>query len=108
MTHATIKYLDRRIVLVAVSLLAILWLQGPRLGDEFRVDEDFRSFYWMNKFQDPALFPNDQLRGYLYTNIHLDGRELPLYFHSLGYELLFYVASFFVTPVFFSKILPFF
>jgi hypothetical protein len=63
----------------------------------------------MNKFQDPALFPNDQLRGYRYINIHLprDG-DLPLYFYSLGYWLLFYAASFLVTPAFFVKILPFF
>jgi hypothetical protein len=91
-----------------VSLFAILWLQAPRLGDEFRVDQDFRTFYLMNKFQDPVLFPNDQLRGYRYINIHLPGGgDLPLYFYSLGYWLLFYAASFLMTPVFFSKILAF-
>lgn len=103
-----IKRLDWRIVLVIVSLFAILWLQAPRFGDEFRVDQDFRTFYLMNKFQDPALFPNDQLRGYRYVNIHLPGgSDLPLYFYSLGYWLLFYAASFLMTPTFFSKILAF-
>jgi len=107
-TPYIIKRLDWRIVLVIVSLLAILWLQAPRLGDEFRVDQDFRTFYLMNKFQDPALFPNDQLRGYRYVNIHLPGGgDLPLYFYSLGYWLLFYAASFLMTPTFFSKILAF-
>jgi len=62
----------------------------------------------MNKFQDSALFPNDQLRSYRYINIHLPGGgDLPLYFYSLGYWLLFYAASFLVTPVLFSKILAF-
>jgi hypothetical protein len=102
------KRLNWRAVLIIVSLFAVLWLQAPRLGDELRVDQDFRSFYWMNKFQDPALFPNDQLRGYSYTSIHLPGGgDLLLYFYSLGYGLLFYAASFFVTPVFLSKILAF-
>ncbi len=102
--------LDRRILLVIVSLLAVLWVQAPRLTDEFRVDRDFRSFYWMNKFEDPALFPNDPMRiGQLsYTAVHLFGDKVPLYFYSLGYGLLFYVASFFVAPVFFSNLLPLF
>lgn len=84
-----------------------MWVQAPRLFDEFRVDEDFRSFHWMNKFQDPELFPDDQLGGYLYVNLPLPWGDLPLYFRSLGYGLLFYVASFVVNPVFFSKALPF-
>ena len=99
---------DPRILLVIVALLAVLWLQLPRLMDPFQVDEDFRSFYWMNKFQDSGLFPNDQLRGEQYTTVSLPWGELPLYFYSLGYDLLFYLASFVVTPVLFSKLLPFF
>jgi hypothetical protein len=48
------------------------------------------------------------LRGYRYVNIHLPGGgDLPLYFYSLGYWLLFYAASFLMTPTFFSKILAF-
>jgi hypothetical protein len=107
-TPYIVKRLDWQIVLVIVSLFAILWLQAPRLADEFGVDQDFRTFYLMNKFQDPALFPNDQLRGYRYVNIHLPGGgDLSLYFYSLGYWLLFYAASFLMTPIFFSKILAF-
>ncbi|MEA3375496.1 MAG: hypothetical protein U9R72_04785 [Chloroflexota bacterium] len=96
-----------KIVLIAVSLLATLWVQAPRLADPFRVDEDFRTFYWMNKFQEEGLYPNDQLRGHTYVTVRLPWGELPLYFPSLGYDLLFYVASFFVFPPLFSKLLPF-
>jgi hypothetical protein len=88
--------------------LPVLWLQVPRLVDEFQVEEDFRTFYWMNKFQDPALFPDDRFRGNAYTHLHLAGRDLILTFYSIGYGLLFYAASFFITPVTFSKILAFF
>jgi hypothetical protein len=90
-----------------MSLFAVLWLQAPRLGDEFRVDGDFRSFYWMNKFQDPALFPDDPLGRLSYADINLPWGNLPLTFYSLGYGLLFYAASFLMTPIFFSKILAF-
>ena len=96
-----------KLILIVISLLAVLWLQLPRLVDPFQVNEDFRSFYWMNKFQEPGLFPNDQLRGDSYTTIHLPWGELPLYFYSLGYDLLFYLVSFLLPPVLFSKLLPF-
>lgn len=101
------KTLDQRIVLIILALLAVLWIQAPRLTDEFKVIEDFASFHWMNKFQEPGLFPNDQLRGDTYITVHLLGGDLPLYFPSLGYDLLFYVASFLVSPILFTKILPF-
>jgi hypothetical protein len=86
-TQRIIKRLDRRIGLVIVSLLAVLWLQAPRLVDRFQVDEDFRSFYWMNNFQDPALFLDDQLRGDDYTIIRLPwgalaaNRLIPIIWH---------------------------
>lgn len=95
-----------KFVLIALSLLAILWVQAPRLADPFRVDEDFRSFYWMNKFQEQGLYPNDQLRGHTYLTIRLPWGDLPLHFPSLGYSLLFYLASFFVSPPVFNKLLP--
>ncbi|MBN1991846.1 MAG: hypothetical protein JW953_04030 [Anaerolineae bacterium] len=100
-----IKRLDVRLILIIISLLAVAWLQAPRLADEFRVDEDFRTFYWMHKFQDPSLFPNYSLG---YTTIRLPWADVPVTFYSLGYSLLFYGASFFVSPVLFSKIVPFF
>ena len=103
-TQRLIKELHMQIILVVVSLLAVCWLQIPRLRDQYQVEEDFRTFYWMNKFQDPSLFPN-KTEGY--TLVSVFGYELPVTFHSLGYGLLFYVASFVVAPVFFSKILPF-
>ena len=102
-----VEGVDRRIWLVALSLLAVLWLQAPDLTDEFVVIEDFGSFYWMNQFREPGLFPNDQLRGDTYTTFHLFGGDVPLYFYSLGYGLLFYAASFLVSPILFAKLLPF-
>ncbi|RME48395.1 MAG: hypothetical protein D6796_06335 [Caldilineae bacterium] len=90
--------------MLVVSWLAVLWMQAPRLADPFRVDEDFRSFYWMHKFRNPALFP-DQFDGY--AVVRLFGRPVPLTFASPGYSLLFYAVRFVFDPIPFSKLLPF-
>jgi hypothetical protein len=101
------KLFGLRAFLFVASLLAVLWVQAPRLADDFKVDEDFRTFYWMNKFQDSSLLPHDHLQSY-YVSFDLPWGTVPVTFYSLGYGLLFYAASFVVTPVLFSKILPFF
>lgn len=97
--------MNSQVVLVIVSLLAVAWLQMPRLLDEFRVDEDFRYYYWMYKFQDSTLFPNDPSE--YYVSIHLPGADVPVTFYGLGFSGLFYLANFFVPPIAFSKLLPF-
>jgi hypothetical protein len=102
-----IKRLDLRLILIIISLLAVSWLQFPRLTDEFRVDEDFRYQYWMNKFQDPAVYPNISWQNLL-LSIRMPWGDVSLSFQGLGYSLLFYAASFVVPPVLFSKILPLF
>jgi hypothetical protein len=95
--------------LMFTSLLLVLWIQWDRLLDPYRVEEDFRSFYWMNKFTDPDLFPNDQLEGSrYYMDLDLFSLGVTLEKESPMYGLLFYAASFFMTPVLFSKVLPFF
>ncbi len=99
------KHLNWSIVLIVIALLATLWLQVPRLADEFQVEEDFRSFYWMNKFRDQTLFSSGQTQRF--TTIHLPWGDVPITLISLGYSLLFYASSFFVPPIFFSKILAF-
>jgi hypothetical protein len=99
---------QKQLLAVFVAILALLWLQAPNLSDPFRVDEDFRTFYWMNKFRNPDLFPSDQLRGDQYTFINLFGNRIPVNYDSPGFGVLYYLASFLMEPVFFSKVLPFF
>ncbi|MCB0193887.1 MAG: hypothetical protein KDJ65_18195 [Anaerolineae bacterium] len=109
---AASKYVVRRkitwpIILIVISVLAVLYLQLPQLTDPYRVDGDFRSYYWMNKFQDPSLFPVDPLNRASYVTFNLFGLPVPLILTSLGYGLLFYAGSFFFTPLVFSKLLAF-
>ncbi|MCP4367644.1 MAG: hypothetical protein GY797_05960, partial [Deltaproteobacteria bacterium] len=91
------------LLLVAVSFVAILWLQAPRLFDPFQVDQDFRWYYKLHQFQDHTLFSDTGP----FPAINVLGLELPLFFKGLGYGILFYLAGFFTTLVFFSKLLVF-
>ncbi|HEX9924570.1 MAG TPA: hypothetical protein VGD99_18075 [Anaerolineae bacterium] len=94
--------------LTLISMIGVAWLQWPRLGDPYRVDEDFRSFYWFAKFQSPELFPNDPDIGTSYVEISMPwGKPFQTSIYSSGYDFLFYAVSFMVEPVLFSKLLPF-
>ncbi len=109
MTHLIgwLKQKDVRIWLALAAVLAVLWVQWPRLFDPFQVDEDFRSFYWMNKFQDPALYTDEPSGSgeYAYSTLHLPWGNLLLYMYSPGFGLLYYLLSFVASPVFCSKFL---
>ena len=95
--------------MISALVISILWsvaVLWPKLTDWYRVPGDVRTFYWMAKFQDPALFTYD---GFLNNNrlaqIDIWGYPFLLYPTSLGYSLLFYVASFFIEPILFGKLL---
>lgn len=88
------KGFDQRLILIIISFLAVLWLQAPRLVDDFSVDEDFRSFYQMSQFENPNVFPNDPLAGGGAINVTMPWGVWPFYSNSPGYSLLYYLASF--------------
>lgn len=97
------QYLLAAILISVIWSIIVLW---PHLFDWYRVPIDEQTFYWMAKFQDPTLFPNEKF-GQL-VDVELFSRSIVLYPISLGYSVLFYLASFFVEPILFSKILGFF
>jgi hypothetical protein len=93
--------------LLILSILAIFWIQRDRLLDSYRVEEDFRTFYWMNKFVESDLFPEDHLKtANSYVDLKVLGKKVPFSIQSPGYGILFFAASLFAKPVLFSKILP--
>ena len=96
---------------LASILFSMLWaviLLWPHLTDWYRVPVDGQNFYWMAKFQNSALFPDDPLQ---YADrliaINPDGKDVLLYPASLGYSLLFYLMSYVVSPITFAKFLVF-
>jgi hypothetical protein len=100
---------QRNWYLIAAIILSLIWsflVLWPKLSDYYRVPGDVRTFYWMAKYQDPALFPSDDfLACNDLVELNLWGKPLLLYPTSLGYGLLFYAASFLVEPIIFGKLL---
>lgn len=85
------------IVLLLVSLGISIYVDYPFLKNRLLIDDDLRTTtYWMPKFQDPELF-NDYISKRMIQNS---------YRYSLGYVLLYYITSFIMEPILFSKILP--
>lgn len=88
-----------------VWMMIILW---PHLIDYYRVPIDVQNHYWMAKFQDPSLFPKDPLSyGDKLVEIEWLGSSIFLYPQSPGYALLFWMASFVISPILFGKLVVF-
>ncbi len=100
-----------RYLLLALSMsfiwaLIVLW---PQLSDWYRVPNDFQNHYWMAKFQNPELFPDDRLQwADDLLQIRIFDQVVTVYPLSLGYGLLFYYASYIMSPIIFGKLLVFF
>ncbi len=95
-------------ILLVFSLILTLYVQYPLLIDKYKTQNDTRvHVYWMAKFQDNELFEGDFLTTAFIRKFNFFG--LPFSYHpqSPGLSFLYYIASFFVSPVFFNKILPF-
>lgn len=94
-------------LVIVVSLLMILLTQSYQLWDKYRIVRDVQNSYWMARYQDPTLFAIDYLTGHRRFEENLLG--VPLIFQplSIGYGLLFYLASFVIDHIWFSKWLLF-
>lgn len=100
--------MKHEILVILLSFLAVMWLQVPRLFDPYMAEEDLRYFYQFNNFQQPELFTINYLRPVLHLGyINIFGEKILLFYDSIAYGLIFYLASYVFTPVTFSKILPF-
>lgn len=65
------------------------------LTNPFIINDDIRQqIYWMQQWQDPALFPGDFLTGYA------------RHYVPWGVKGLYWLASWGVSPIVFSKLLP--
>lgn len=94
---------------LSVSLIWALIVLWPQLSDWYRVPNDFQNHYWMAKFQNPELFPDDRLQwADDLLQIRIFDEVVTVYPMSLGYGLLFYFASAIVDPILFGKLLVFF
>lgn len=96
-----------QVIVIALSLLFTIAVLSTQLWDRFQVPKDMQNFYWMARYQNPELFEIDYLRVRELVEFNFGEQQFILYPISLGYGLLFYAASFVVTPIWFSKFLVF-
>ncbi len=94
------------LALLLVMILSFL-VQWPRINDPFTIQDDFQKFFWMHRFEDPSLFPDNLLISNSVKDFELGPLRLILDIRSPGYSMLFFLAS----PIFpinlFSKLLLF-
>lgn len=96
--------------IILMSMMAVSWLQTPRLSDPYQVDEDFRSFYFLRILDDPELFPHFQSeRSTSQDVIHIFGRRIPWLTYSPGYSALVLIGGWAgLSPVLVSKLIAFY
>ncbi|MBP7999386.1 MAG: hypothetical protein KA314_12120 [Chloroflexi bacterium] len=92
---------------LAVAFLLALWVQYARLIDPYSVEEDFRNFYWMHRFQNPDLFVDDPTIYGRVVSFVIGPIEFIMDNGSPLYSVLFQLTSGLIEPVLLSKLLIF-
>lgn len=110
MTPATHQKLSRSSLLLLLALTAAficaLIYQAPYLLNPNTVDEDLRNLYWINRAQDPDLYPEDVLNPEVMT-VRLGSGVFTVMKFAPGYSTIFMVLGAFVSPFLLSKLLIF-
>jgi len=87
-------------LLLLLIILCLIWTfraSYPLLSNRYNVVDDARKvIYWMHEYRDPELFKDDYFKEIAKRSVF-----------SPGFNFLFRLASFFVDPVLFSKLLVF-
>jgi hypothetical protein len=96
-------------ILIVFAIATTLYVQYPAIIDPYRIDDDLRQYFWMVRFTDPTLFPDD----YLLSNVKgvhevgFPGLNLLVQYESWGFSLLYWLAGALMHPITFNKLLPF-
>jgi hypothetical protein len=88
---------NRSDILLVSGLAAIIFLYAhlPALTNPYVINDDVRQqIFWMRQWHDPTLFQHDLLADYA------------RHYLPWGVKVLYWLASFVVNPILFSKILP--
>ena len=81
------------VALISGAVFVLAHFQA--LANPFIINDDVRQqIYWMQQWQDPALFRGDFLTGYARDYV------------PWGVKGLYWLASWWVSPLYFSKLLP--
>ena len=89
----TTTWPDLAVALISGLVFAVAHVRA--LTNPFIINDDVRQqIYWMQQWQDPALFRGDLLTDYA------------RHYVPWGVKALYWLASWWVSPLYFSKILP--
>lgn len=94
------------LALIASMILA-LWIQLPRIMDPFALEEDLRTLYWVHRYQEPELYSAYPLEELGVIDYQIGNWIFVNETSAPGYSLMYQLASYFVSPVLFSKLLAF-
>jgi len=105
------KTQNRSWVLLLLALLLTtglsLWSQWPGISEPYSIQDDFRNFYWMHRFEDASLFPDDPFIGGSIVGGQVGPINLVVDISRPGYGLLFYLGSGLFDIVTLHKLLVF-
>jgi hypothetical protein len=104
LSRSTHIYLGAALLIAAIFALIV---QLPVLQDPNAVEEDFRTLFWVHRYQDPTLFSRVPFDKLGVTDVQIGSLTLVLEEGSPGYSLLLQSASYFVSPALFIKLLIF-
>jgi hypothetical protein len=90
-----------------ISLTIILVAMLPRLLNPYSTEDDFLNWYWMNRFYDPDLFPNDPAIERNLLELTIGPVNLFIFRNSPLYGLLFQLFSPFIHFILLGKLLVF-
>jgi hypothetical protein len=83
------------LAVVLMSGVIFVLAHFPALTNRFIINDDVRQqLFWMQQWQDPALFKGDFLTGYA------------RHYVPWGVKALYWLASWLMAPLFFAKVLP--
>lgn len=92
---------------LAIGFIVVLGVMLPRFLDPFSTEDDFLNWYWMHRFYDPTLFPNDFVIEQSVLNVPVGPVTLWIYKTSPLYSLLFQLFSPLAPVVLLGKLLVF-
>jgi hypothetical protein len=90
-----------------IGLTMVFFFMLPRLLDPYSLEEDFRNWYWMHRFQDPTLFPNDYWIERNVFEVTFGFATLLIYKSSPLYGLLYQLGSNFLPVILLGKLQAF-
>ena len=97
------------IILFLMAVLATLYVQWPAFQNDYVVDDDWRHYYWMERYINPDAFTDDWIINNVkqVKELKILNTTVYLQYESWAFGLIYWLGHFFVDPITVNKIIPF-